>query len=167
MSESKNVKFIEPEYRFDQIVLPDGPLAVNEEQLEKADNAINEFAEEYIADVKNDLNKLREAIDSLDDTKSGQAEKLKTIFLISHKIKGLGGSFGYELVTNISFSLYRFIESLEGSVKAYAKDVMDLHLAGLQVVISEEIKGEGGQAGEEMLSGLMQVVHKFSKAEVT
>ncbi len=167
MSEARKARFIEPVNKLARKVIADGPLAIDDAALKRVERSLGRLAEEYITVVGNDLSKLQEAIDRLDETSADQSENLKNTFLISHKIKGMGGSFNYGLVSLIAASLCQFIESLNTGSIVGAMKVMSLHLDGLNVVIGSEIKGDGGQTGEDLLTGLSSVIAKFNEPATT
>ncbi len=82
------------------------------------------------------------------------------VFQEALNLKGQGGSFGYDLMTAIGNELCRLIEKLD---KAGPKEVeaIKLHIDSMKLVIGNDIKGKGGEAGEKMLAGLQQVCDKL------
>ncbi len=86
---------------------------------------------------------------------------LKEIFQIVHDIKGQGGSFGYQMMTEIGTHLCRFVESLE-SANPEEIGVVELHVDALRLVIADNMKGDGGAAGVSLFKGLEMVVAKVS-----
>ena len=66
-------------------------------------------------------------------------------------------------MTIIGDMLCRYIEGLEGNATKLANEVIELHINALQAVISQELKGNGGPVGNQLLSGLELVVKKRTK----
>ena len=164
MADAKRAKFIESANKLKQKVILNGPLAIDEATLAKAEQEIARLAGEYIGIIGEDVIELQTEIDRLEETENGQADQLKIIYLIAHNIKGLGGSFDYELITYVGNSLCRYIESLEGVVNPGGINVMKLHVASIKAVIAENLKGDGGEAGGELLDGLNSVILKINEA---
>ena len=64
-------------------------------------------------------------------------------------------------MTNIAASLCNFVET----VHTYDDDVMEVlnaHVDALRGMIGNDVKGDGGPIGREILDGLMQAVAKNS-----
>jgi len=134
-----------------------GPGAVDPSILEKAEQVITEMAGQYLDWVDEDLKKIQAAFDDL--KADGSKENLEKVFEIAHDMKGQGGSFGYPLITTVANDLCRMVEHLE-SAGAKETEVIRLHIDTMRVIITSRMEGDGGPAGEELLSGLEKVVAK-------
>ena len=156
-------KFIKPPTSIADKVTVGGLGAVDDAALARAQQVITDFAEEYPEWAREDLTKMQNAFDALKSADGDLTEPLDAVFQVAHDIKGQGGSFDYDLMTIIGNYLCRYIEGLEGQANANAVDVIELHFNALKVVISQELKGDGGQAGDKLLTGLEMVVEKLSK----
>ena len=137
-----------------------GPGAIDLEALEKAEEVIASMADSYLDSVGDDIRKIDEAFEKLEAATGDRKEELMEVFQESLNLKGLGGSFGYDLMTAIGNELCRFIEKLD---KAGPKEIeaIKLHIDSMKLVIGNDIKGTGGDAGEKMLAGLQQVCDKL------
>lgn len=167
MSTTANVKYIKPVNRLKEKTILNGPLAIDEETLELAEQAVADLGGKYFSIVARDMIRLNQEIEGVVESEDVQAGKLDAIFQLTHVIKGMGGTFDYDLITDIANSFCRFIESLEEIIKPGSKEIMVLHYDGLQVVLAEEMKGDGGQKGKELLKGTLSVVSNYNKAEST
>ncbi len=138
----------------------DGMGAIDLEAIEKAEEAIASLADSYLDSVVEDLRKIDEAFEKLQAATGDRKEELMGVFQEALNLKGLGGSFGYDLMTAIGNELCRLIEKLD---KAGPKEVeaIKLHIDSMKLVIGNDIKGKGGDAGEKMLAGLQQVCDKL------
>jgi len=158
MSDTEAGKMIRPPNKLSNKVTIGGPGAVDEAALERAEQVITELSDSYVDWAREDLAKIQNAFDEL---KSGSGEDpLDAVFQISHDIKGQGGSFDYSLMTIIGDMLCRYIEGLGGQATPKAIEVIELHINALHAVISQELKGDGGPIGNQLLSGLELVVKK-------
>jgi chemotaxis protein histidine kinase CheA len=136
-----------------------GPGAVNLDVLEKAEAVIADLGDDYIKWVNEDLLSIQKASDSLQDGAGDAKDVLEKIFRIAHDMKGQGGSFEYNLITAVGDSLCRFIEKME-SPSSSDTEVIQIHIDTMKMIISQEMKGDGGAAGETLLNSLDQIVAK-------
>ena len=89
-----------------------------------------------------------------------RTSEVDAVFQASHDIKSQGGSFGYDMMTSIGHELCRLIEKA-GAIGPGEMEAINLHINAMKLVIAEDIKGEGGEQGKQMLSGLQQVCEKL------
>lgn len=164
MSDDNGGTLINPPNKLGSKVTIGGPGAVDEATLARAEQVITDMADSYLDWVKEDLIKLQSAFDALKTGGADSAAGLDAIFQVAHDIKGQGGSFDYNLMTIIANQLCRFIEGLEGKSGPAEVEVIELHVNALQVVIAQALKGDGGAVGEQLLSGLEQVIAKRAGA---
>lgn len=106
--------------------------------------------------AEENIQKIYQAFWKLDAAKGDRKDELSGVYQEVHKLKDQGEKFGYGLLTAIGGELCRFIEKLD---KAGPKEVeaIQLHIGSMKLVIANNIKGTGGETGEEMLAGLRQV----------
>ncbi len=130
------------------------------EALERAEQVISGMTGSYLTWVAEDLNKIDVAFAALKAASGDRKEEMNGIFLVAHDIKGQDGSFGYNLMTAIGNELCRFIEKTDKTGPGVI-EAIKLHIDALKLVIAEDMKGNGGKAGEKMLSGLQQICDKL------
>ncbi|MDP6430383.1 MAG: Hpt domain-containing protein [Rhodospirillales bacterium] len=155
-------KVIRPPNTLSQKVTVGGPGAVDAAALERAESVIANLAGDYIDWAKEDIKRLESIFNDL-KSGSGDADKAITdIFQISHDIKGQGGSFDFPLMTIIGGQLCAYIEKRKEAVDAGVLEVIGLHINALQLVISQNLTGDGGAVGDQLLTGLEKVIEKRS-----
>ncbi len=137
-----------------------GAGTVDVEALERAEQVITGMTSSYLNWVAEDLIKIEEAYGVLKAAEGDRKNEMNGVFQIAHDIKGQGGSFGYDLMTAIGNELCRFIEKTDKSGPGEI-EAIKLHIDALKLVIAEEMKGNGGKAGEQMLSGLQKICDKL------
>jgi|SRR5687767_13150884 len=76
------------------------------------------------------------------------------LYTLSHDLKGLGGSFNYDLVTTVGESLCGLIKSKTLSQDQALQRRVSAHIAALKAIIQFELKGDGGDDGKELLAML-------------
>ena len=139
-----------------------GPGAVDMAALAKAEDVIANLADDYMNWVREDFERLEAAYNQLKAGEGDVAENLDRVFQIAHDMKGQGGSFGYDLMTAIGDHLCRLIEKFD---KAGPRELemIRVHIDAMRVVITKELKGNGGDEGRALLMGLTLMVDKAKK----
>lgn len=162
MTPADDHEVINPPHKLASKVGTGGPGAVTPEVLEQAEQVIVGMTDNYLEWVERDLDALDTAFGALEAEPDRAVEHVRTIFGISHDIKGQGGSFGYLLMTAIGNELCRFIEARE-TVGPGDVEVIRLHIDAMKVVIADRLRGDGGDRGESLLIGLQQVIDKVTR----
>ena len=159
MADSDKPQLIHPPNPLKMKVGIGGPGAVTPEALERAEAVIADLADDYLTWAEEDLTKLQTAMANLKAAKVDNSAEVEAIFQIAHDVKGQGGSFGYQLMTEIGDHLCRFLEPLESANPAQI-GVIGVHIDALRLVIFEKMKGAGGKAGDSLYKGLEMAVAK-------
>jgi len=156
-------EIINPPNRLRSKVKAGGPRAIDADALKRAEAAIADMADQYLDWVVQDLEKIGAAYEEL--KRSDQSDirpLLKSIYQVSHDIKGQGGSFGFDMMTLIGHKLCRQIEHADTNNPKLVESI-GVYIDSLNLVISQRMTGDGGKTGEKMLEGLDQI---FSKTTI-
>ncbi len=134
---------------------------VNLALLQRAEKAIKAMSNDYVDWVQEDMKKLQAAFDKAKKAKGDSELKsaFGEVFEVAHDMKGQGGSFDYNLITIIGDSLCRFIEKKK-EYKQADIEVLEVHVNSIRLVITNGMKGDGGEVGKRILQGLNAVVSK-------
>ncbi len=135
---------------------------INMNQIEKAEQIIANMSDSYIDWAMEDVGKLQSAYVQLIQDIDNYEANLKNIFEIGHDMKGQGGSFGYDLVTEVGNYLCRFIERIKAKPTPKILDVIKLHIDAIRIVLIGKIKGDGGAKGGKILEGLEATLQKYT-----
>ena len=118
-------------------------------------------ADRFLNLAKENIRKIHQAFLKLDAATGDRKKELKGVYQEALNIKNQGLSLGYDLMTEICNELCLLIEKLdEASPKEV--EIIKLHIEAMKLVIAKNIKGTGGDIGEEVLAGLRQVCDKFN-----
>ncbi len=129
--------------------------------VKQAEAAVAALAENYTVWVRDDLTKARKALEEARETAPDNAKAVRDIFDVCHNVKGQGGTFGYDLMTMIGASLCDFTRDCE-SADADKLKIVEVHLSALDFVVDRKFKGDGGEAGRELLAKLEAYVANAS-----
>jgi len=83
------------------------------------------------------------------------------IFELAHNIKGLGGSFGYYLMTDVAVSLCEYLRYAE-DMAVIEEPIIVAHVQAMDAIISEELEGSGGEEGQRIMAQLQKTIIKNS-----
>lgn len=141
---------------------------ISEEELEKrlaaADQKIANVAAGFTDWTMADIATAQEELAKL-ESGDGNEESLQTIFRISHDIKGQGGTFGFTLATQIAGPLCDFIRSAKAIPSKDQLAVIKAHLGALQMVIKQNIRGDGDETTQQLIEKLAVAVSRVPALE--
>ncbi len=156
----EEAEIINPPNQLKDKVSVGGPGAVSADVLARAEKVITEMADQYLDWVQADLLKLQAAYADLAAAGPGsKKDKVARVFEVAHDMKGQGGSFGYDLITIIGNQVCRMIERSE-TIGVAEIGAIGVHVETMKLVISEDMKGDGGDVGKKVLLGLEKVYEK-------
>lgn len=164
MAKSSKVEVIENPNRIAQKVraIPGGDVDVLLDRVEMAmSNLTDEFVEIYHEDVERIGMHM---VTALDDP-AEMTEAVQAIRTSLHDLRGQAGTFGYQLVTQISDSACKFIDLTEGFGRAELM-VLGMHVDALRAVKQQSISGKGGAAGTQLMDGLRSVIRKHGDGQL-
>ncbi len=133
----------------------------DEDLLSEAEEALNEMAEEYPDWVMSIIDELFEVHRRCVDDEVNRKSYFERINSIAHDMKGQGGTFGYQLITDFAEGLYNFTAKGSGVSDSHV-EIIKAHIDAMRVVIRDRIEGDGGEIGKELKKGLELSVQKYS-----
>lgn len=161
---SDDPHIVKPPTSLSDKVAMGGAGGVDFDMLEQAELVLNSMTSEYIEWAKGDIERLETAINTLKSDGGGTKKNLNAVFKVAHDIKGQGGSFGFNLMTDLGSLMCLLIENLD-TVDSRRIEAMQIYITAMKHVLTNEIKGSGGADGVALLSGLESMKEKIlSKA---
>ncbi len=163
MSKSKSVEIVEPRHTIAEHVEKDGPGAVTAADLKRFDrNIAANLGFEYMAWVQADMANLELALQRIEAGGETAGQATNDFRAIVHETRGLGGTFGYNLISAIGDQLYRMLDNVETPGPGQTTAIR-LHLDAMKTVLAEGLKGDGGDRGQDVMVGLRDVFKKYSR----
>ncbi|PKQ06897.1 MAG: hypothetical protein CVT72_05125 [Alphaproteobacteria bacterium HGW-Alphaproteobacteria-11] len=120
--------------------------------IAQAEAAVEALRDTYREQLANDVAALEEVWSRLEGGAPAEAT-LAELHGIAHNIKGQGGSFGYDLVTEIGASFCDYLRSGSRS-SADERNIIHMHIRMLKTVSENNISGDGGETGRRIAEKL-------------
>jgi len=148
---------ITPPNPLDKAKTGDGPVKIDPNILRQAEEAVDELQADYASWAQKDIDGLREAVLSAQHDPKALERAISEIYKRALDLKGQGGGFGYDLITSIGDLLTKFMEARD---KVSNRDfaIICAHIDAMQAVVREDIKGDGGKIGVQIVDGLSELV---------
>lgn len=138
-------------------------IKLDEATLKKMEQLVENSSAEFLNETVESLKGLREALGRAATDPSARREVLDHIREEAFQIKGMGGVFGYPLLTEFAKSLHDFLKELE-DLDELQQEIVSIHVDTLYVVVSHKIKGSGGPLEAQLRASLKAAVDKAKPA---
>jgi len=139
-----------------QVTTADGQTVPAKDILAQAEANLAEVIADLSDWADDDMREILEACSAAENDPDNRQKYFETIFSKAHNLKGLGGSFGFDLVTEIGGSLCDY---LRGDFTGDFETV-SLHVKSLKLVLDQEMLGDGGEEGRALVGGLRELAVK-------
>lgn len=157
-NEKPGVKVVPVQSRFSRMALRGGGIAA-EDAIAAADSIIEQQRSRYFDWVTADLAALDEALNLLYGG-SGMPSHHDAAYYKSAQIRDLGGTFGYDVITDVANSLCELLYRMRAA-RRYSRDCIEAHQSALKLVCTKEVETMPLEAQDALVSGLQRVVDKY------
>jgi len=140
-----------------------GAVVIDEAALNAATAALEKMAEDYPDYVAKSVEELRAHLARCVDTPTERVKRYAMMREVAHDMKGQGGTFGYPLITTFAASLYDCTGPRSGMTDGHV-EIIKSHIDAMSAVIKDRVKGDGGEIGKALTTGLKMAIEKHSKA---
>jgi hypothetical protein len=123
--------------------------------LQEVSRDVAALGTEYVSEAILDVERMGAALHGANRAGSDIDARryLNEIRCLAHDVRGLGGSFDFPLVTQIASRLYDVLDEYP-DLPQQCLDLIGVHVGALRVILSQQLRGDGGDVGRELLSGL-------------
>ena len=153
MSNRPDVQFIKPPDTLAKAKTGRGRVKPDTETIQHAEAAIRKIGDGFPQWAQDDLDEMDKALAAARQNPDQQEDYIMQIFGRSMDLKGQGGSFGYDLISQIGNSLKKFTES-RNEANPRDVEIIAAHVDAMRVVMVQDIKGDGGDVGQAIVAGL-------------
>ena len=91
----------------------------------RVDPLLEELIPGFLTSVRNDVNAVRDALDRND---------FGTIVRIGHNIKGAGGGYGFEVISDIGTTINRAAQDADATKIAHEIEHLSTYLSQVQII---------------------------------
>jgi len=153
----KSVRFLPPNPLAEKARrLPDTSV---EELCEKATQAVDEAKAPLFEKLEDEASRLKSTFDALMEGPGERPDQIKALNAIAFELKGLGGMFGYQLVSSISEHIVQMTKP-DSPVTEDVLDVIGLQVDAVALIIRERREGDGGESGRALVGSLKEAMGK-------
>lgn len=133
-------------------------MKLDPKTLKEIETAIDQQSGQFQAVLEESLAKLNALIGQAGDFDEEIKDQVRAV---AHELKGVAGTFGYHLLTEIANSLQLFLEEVEG-VPDYTRSIASMHVNAMNAAAS--IKGQPDDTSKQVVEGLKVMIQKFTVA---
>lgn len=136
----------------------------SEEALARADKTLEAMSGSFEKWLEADIAQLQAA--RLTAAEGGWTDAaIDALWRAAHDLKGMGGTYGYPLVTQLAASLCRLTETEAGKDAARANPkLVDAHVDGLRAAVRDRIATDEHPVGRALIQALEAQVRQLGVA---
>jgi chemotaxis protein histidine kinase CheA len=153
------VRILPPDYTLKHIVGDDTSI-LSPENVEKAQQVINDHKENFLEWVMKDIDTLEQSYQAAKADMAASAPHIKKLARAAFVIKSQAGTFGFEFATHIAKSLDDFCNDHFKPDEAHMT-VIRKHIDTLSLIFHKNITGEANALGKELRDTLYKLVEKY------
>ena len=159
-SKKSDVEFIIPPNRLlEKVAKCEGV----ERSFAAAEETVSQLSKEFAERLPLELSQIEKAF--LRFREDPEDEKLwEHLFKLVHDLKGQAGTFDYDLITVIGNDLCRFLEH-SAEMTPPRLTVVGFFIDGMKRVVANEIIGDGGDFGRNIVDSLHQMTQRVLQGD--
>lgn len=116
-----------------------------------------ELIEQFVGWTNEAVEELKTLVESFPESEFKDGATATRIYDLTHNIKGMGASFNFPLMTHTGTSLCAYIKSRDEG-QPLSRRVVEAHVKVLDVVLANQIQGDGGEKGEAIQQRLAAII---------
>ena len=126
--------------------------AIDPAAIAKAEAALKSLASNFTQWLADEITKLEAARQQV-RAEGPTPEAMENLYLRAHDLKGLGTTYGYQLITRIAGSLCRMIDDKEKRTAA-PLELVDAHIDAIKAAVRDDIKSDDHPVGSVLVEEL-------------
>ena len=130
--------------------------AIDAAAIAKAEAALKSLSGNFDQWLQDEITKLEAARQNV-KTAGVSAETMESLYLRAHDLKGLGTTYGYQLITRIAASLCRLIDEKDKRLTA-SMALIDAHIEAIKAAVREGMKADDHPIGSALVQELERQV---------
>lgn len=130
--------------------------------MERAEEFIQKNDVDFTDIARTILEKLDRAVEGVRRDEHFTKEGINRLVGPIMEMKANGAMFKYELLTDVADIILNFLENSQ-TLDEDILEIVDIHRKTFQVIISKELKGDGGQQGDILIQELQNACARYYK----
>lgn len=126
--------------------------------IAKAEAALKSLAGNFSQWLQDEITKLDAARQEV-KVQGMTPETMENLYLRAHDLKGLGTTYGYQLITRIAGSLCKLIDEKDKRLSA-PMSLVDAHIDGIKAAVRDDIKSDTHPVGAALAQELERRVRE-------
>jgi chemotaxis protein histidine kinase CheA len=126
--------------------------AIDPAAIAKAEAALKSLASNFTQWLADEISKLDAARQQV-RAQGITVESMENLYLRAHDLKGLGTTYGYQLITRIAGSLCKLIDDKEKRATT-SLELVDAHIDAIKAAIRDDIKSDEHPVGRVLVEEL-------------
>ncbi|WP_372786966.1 Hpt domain-containing protein [Phenylobacterium sp.] len=126
--------------------------AIDAAAIAKAEAALKSLAGNFGAWLQDEIVKLEAARQQIKDA-GVTVETMENLYLRAHDLKGLGTTYGYQLITRIAGSLCRLIDDKDKRAST-PLELVDAHIDAIKAAVRDDIRSDEHPVGRVLVEEL-------------
>ena len=126
--------------------------AIDPAAIAKAEAALKSLAGNFSQWLNDEIVKLEAARQQI-HAQGTSAESMENLYLRAHDLKGLGTTYGYQLITRVAGSLCRMIDDKQKR-SAAPLELIDAHIDAIKAAVRDDIKSDEHPVGSVLAEEL-------------
>jgi len=158
MSNSSKEGFVKPPVHLRTRKLQQTARAPSvDEAVKRAESRIAEIVKNQPNWADEDMKRLTDACLKAENDGANRAAHMDDLYASAHDLKGMGGNFGYPIVTDITSLLCKYV----GEHPQPDLRVVALYVNALRMVFDHNLDGDGGAEGRLLVERLNKLGGKI------
>lgn len=133
---------------------------IDEKKIRKSQKVMDSTNVDFTAMAQQYLVELEAALTQARTSEEPPKKKIQAMTEPVMQIKANAGMFGYALVGVLASVMLNFLETLE-TVDEDVITIVDAHHKTLKVLITNEMKGDGGEYGQQLQAELKDACRRY------
>jgi chemotaxis protein histidine kinase CheA len=130
--------------------------------IAKAEAALKSLSGNFAQWLQDEIAKLEAARQQV-HAQGASHDNMESLYLRAHDLKGLGGTYGFPLITRIAGSLCRLIDDKDRRPTA-PMNLVDAHIDAIKAAVRDDIKAEDHPVGRVLVQELERRVTEVEAA---
>ncbi|MBV6631693.1 MAG: hypothetical protein KI792_01525 [Alphaproteobacteria bacterium] len=129
--------------------------------IARAEKSVEAHSDRYLEQARRDLATLQATYHQLRRDRQSPTQYLDNLSRLGREMKGQAGTFNFHLLTRFGDSLYELTRRMN-AISDRHMDLIKAHIDAIEIVVTQDIRGSGGDLGEELSNTLRAAIQRVA-----